>query len=107
MLHSCFRLCKAYARHRFNMEKTEKSQIDPAIRRRIQDLINDFKPNGYNPDLVEDILINGLKLLTDVQDRGDVRVIRTALREMRYSYRLFAPYAQKRKVTIFGSARTL
>lgn len=89
------------------MEKTDKSQIDPAIRRRIQDLIKDFKPDGYNPDLVEDILINGLKLLTDVQDRGDVRVIRTALREMRYSYRLFAPYAHKRKVTIFGSARTL
>src|SRR3954471_15038813 len=89
------------------MEKPEKNQIDPAIRRRIQDLIKDFKPDGYNADLVEDILINGLKLLADVQDRGDVRVIRTALREMRYSYRLFAPYSHKRKVTIFGSARTL
>ncbi len=89
------------------MEKPEKNQIDPAIRRRIQDLIKDFKPDGYNPDLVEDILINGLKLLSDVEDRGDVRVIRTALREMRYSYRLFAPYNHKRKVTIFGSARTL
>ena len=77
------------------MEKPDKSQIDPAIRRRIQELIKDFKPDGYNPDLVEDILINGLKLLTDVQDRGDVRVIRTALREMRYSYRLFAPYNHK------------
>jgi uncharacterized protein (TIGR00730 family) len=36
-----------------------------------------------------------------------VRVIQTALREMRYAFRLFAPYADKRKVTIFGSARTL
>src|SRR4029079_16639921 len=50
---------------------------------------------------------NSLKLMTDVKDRGDVRVIRTAVRELRYAFRLFAPYHDKRKVTIFGSARTL
>ena len=31
-------------------------------------------------------------------DRGDVRVIRTAVRELRYAFRLFKPYAEKRKV---------
>src|SRR4029078_2573001 len=36
-----------------------------------------------------------------------VRVIQTAIRELRYAFRLFAPYAGIRKVTIFGSARTL
>ena len=36
-----------------------------------------------------------------------MRVIQTALRELRYAFRLFAPYAGVRKVTIFGSARTL
>jgi uncharacterized protein (TIGR00730 family) len=35
-----------------------------------------------------------------------VRVIQTAIRELRYAFKLFAPYADKRKVTIFGSART-
>jgi hypothetical protein len=35
-----------------------------------------------------------------------VRVIQTANRELRYAFRLFAPYAGVRKVTIFGSART-
>src|SRR6185312_7939928 len=30
----------------------------------------------------------------------------TAMRELRYAFRLFAPYASSRKVTIFGSART-
>jgi uncharacterized protein (TIGR00730 family) len=34
-----------------------------------------------------------------------VRVIQTALRELRYAFRLFAPYAKIRKVTMFGSAR--
>ena len=48
---------------------------------------------------------NALKLLTDVKDTGDVRIIKIALRELRYAFRLFAPFTGKRKVTIFGSAR--
>jgi uncharacterized protein (TIGR00730 family) len=44
--------------------------------------------------------------LKDVQDSGDVRVIQTALRELRFAFKLFAPYAHMRKVTMFGSART-
>ncbi len=88
------------------MEKSEKSQFDPVLRRRIQELIAD-KGGGHNADLVEDIMINALKLLTDVKDRGDTRVIRAAVRELRYAFRLFAPYHDKPKVTIFGSARTL
>lgn len=86
------------------MDKTVKIHGDNELHRRIQELIA-WKGGGANPDLVEDIVENALKLLTDVQDRGDVRVIQTAVRELRYAFRLFAPYAQQRKVTIFGSAR--
>ena len=87
------------------MEKTEKSRLDPVLRKRIQELIA-LQGGGANPDLVEDIIGNALKLLTDVKDRGDARVIRTAVRELRYAFRLFAPYRETRKVAIFGSART-
>jgi uncharacterized protein (TIGR00730 family) len=87
------------------MIKTEKSTGDLELQQRIQDLIQ-YKGGGHNEDSVADIIENALKLLKDVQDTGDVRVIQTAVRELRYAYRLFAPYADKRKVTIFGSART-
>ena len=87
------------------MKRTEKAPANPELTRRIQELIK-FKGGGYNEHEVADIIENGLKLLTDVKDTGDVRVIQTALRELRYSFRLFAPYADKRKVSIFGSART-
>ncbi|MGA2556645.1 MAG: LOG family protein [Verrucomicrobiota bacterium] len=87
------------------MERSEKSRLDPALKKRIQELIA-LQGGGANPDLVEDIIANALKLLTDVKDRGDARVIRTAVRELRYAFRLFAPYRQTRKVAIFGSART-
>lgn len=65
-----------------------------------------FKGGGHNEAEVADIIENALKILTDVKDTGDVRVIQTAIRELRYAFRIFAPYSQKRKVTIFGSART-
>ena len=85
-------------------KKTAKP-ADPELQRRIQELIA-FKGNGRNENEVADIVENALKLLADVKDTGDVRVIQTALRELRYAFRLFAPYAGTRKVTIFGSART-
>src|SRR6266496_6658136 len=87
------------------MQNWEKPQADPELKRRIQELIT-YKGGGHNPDLVADIIENALKLLTDVEPRGDVRVIQTAVRELRYAFKLFAPHADVRKVTIFGSART-
>lgn len=81
-----------------------KSAADPELQERIQELI-EFKGGGHNEDDVTDIIENALKLLADVTDSGDVRIIKIALRELRYAFRLFAPYTGKRKVTIFGSAR--
>src|SRR5512136_3009767 len=88
------------------MKRTERPPTDPELKRRIQALI-DYKGGGYNEESVTDIIENALKLLKDVQDSGDVRVIQTAVRELRYAFKLFAPYAGVRKVTMFGSARTL
>ena len=86
------------------MDRTERPPQDPELRRRITDLIA-CKGGGHNPDLVTDVIENALKLLKDVEHRGDVKVIQTAVRELRYAFRLFAPYAATRKVSIFGSAR--
>ena len=87
------------------MKKIERAPADPQLRERIEELIK-LKGGGYNESEVADIIENALKILTDVKDTGDVRVIQTAVRELRYAFRIFAPYADKRKVTIFGSART-
>lgn len=88
------------------MTRPEKPPVDAKLRRRIEELIQ-FKGGGFNEENIADIVENALKLLADVEDTGDVRVIQTALRELRYAFKLFAPYAHVRKVAIFGSARTL
>jgi hypothetical protein len=87
------------------MKKAARPATDPELKRRIQALI-DYKGGGYNEESVADIVENALKLLKDLKDSGDVRVIQTALRELRYAFKMFAPYAHVRKVTVFGSART-
>lgn len=87
------------------MGKRDTSAGNADLKRRIQEFIAG-QGGGHHPDLVADLIENALKLLRDVEDRGDVRIIQTALREMRYAFKLFAPYAATRKVTMFGSART-
>ena len=87
------------------MKKSKGKAADPRLKLQIAELIK-AKGGGANEAEVADIIENALKLLTDVTDSGDVRVIQTTIRELRYAFRLFAPYNEKRKVTIFGSART-
>jgi uncharacterized protein (TIGR00730 family) len=45
------------------------------------------------------------KLIRDHASRGDVKLLSTALKELRYAFKVFAAYRQHRKVTVFGSAR--
>ena len=87
------------------MKRAAKAPADLEMKRRIDELI-DYRGGGFNRESVADIVENGLKLLKDVENSGDVRVIQTALRELRFAFKLFAPYAHVRKVTMFGSART-
>jgi uncharacterized protein (TIGR00730 family) len=47
-----------------------------------------------------------LRLLRDGTNIGDLKILNAALRELRYAFKVFAPYRGVRKVTCFGSART-
>lgn len=53
------------------------------------------------------LLTTVMKLHEDGALTGDLKITNTALKELRYSYKVFAPYRDVRKVTVFGSARTL
>ena len=47
------------------------------------------------------------KLADDGSSRGDLKILSRTLRELRYAFKVFSPYRSRRKVTVFGSARTL
>ncbi len=56
--------------------------------------------------LIHRILTTGLGLGQDTTSRLNLKITAAAIEEMREAFRLFAPYADVPKVTIFGSART-
>ncbi|HEY5225098.1 MAG TPA: TIGR00730 family Rossman fold protein [Microbacteriaceae bacterium] len=56
--------------------------------------------------LIRRILTTGLELARDGADRLDLKITAAALEEMRSAFSLFAPYADRLKVTVFGSARS-
>jgi len=55
--------------------------------------------------LVREMVETCLKLLRDRTRVGDVKLLNAALRELRYAFKVFAPYTGVRKISVFGSAR--
>ena len=62
---------------------------------------------GADAELAKDIVITALKLGREQVSRLDRKIVNASLKELRYAFRVFAPYKGVRKVSIFGSARTL
>lgn len=56
--------------------------------------------------LVREMIETTLRLLRDGTAVGDLKILNAALRELRYAFKVFAPYRRVRKVSAFGSART-
>jgi len=63
-------------------------------------------PSRREDCLIAEMIENSLKLLRDGTSLGDVKILNASLRELRYAFKVFAPYRGVRKVSVFGSART-
>ena len=70
------------------------------------DVIEHVSELKHHSELIEEIKQTADKLAEDKATRGDLKILSRALRELRYAFKVFAPYRRERKVTIFGSART-
>ena len=63
---------------------------------------------GSYPEFIygEEMIETVLRLLREKTDRGDLKLLNSALKEMRYAIDLFDKYKGIPKATVFGSART-
>lgn len=75
--------------------------IDP----RVVTLANEVA-QGRAAELIAEIMDTALRLGTDRTTLADMKLFNRALREMRYAATVFAKYQGRRKVAVFGSART-
>ncbi|HET8930733.1 MAG TPA: TIGR00730 family Rossman fold protein [Acidimicrobiales bacterium] len=73
--------------------------------RRIDDLLDEIAPH-QNRDLLRQVFLEGVRLATIDTERLDLKIASAALREMRQAFAAFAPVRGRRKLTVFGSART-
>ena len=57
--------------------------------------------------LSEEIVVTALKLAREQVNTLDRKIVNATLKELRHAFRVFHAYKDVRKVTIFGSARTM
>jgi len=82
------------------------ASIDAMIDDLVASVVAGTDGKNTDADLVREIIVTGLKLIKDKTDRGDVKMMNTALKELRYSFLVFNPHRDRRKVAVYGSART-
>ncbi len=74
----------------------------------IDELLDDLMlhTDVHHPEMIREMLISVLKAGRESDYLADLKLMRTTMKEMRYTNKVFGPYRQRKKVTIFGSART-
>ena len=77
---------------------------DRALDEKIRALVAEADPDA--PDLLEDLVETAFRMARTA-NRGEMKLVARSFRELGRSFRIFAPYRARRKVSIFGSARTL
>jgi uncharacterized protein (TIGR00730 family) len=77
-----------------------------AANRLIAELVDVAGVPAERRGYVQHLLTTVLKLHEDGALSGDLKITNAALKELRYAYKVFAPYRSVPKVTVFGSART-
>jgi len=60
----------------------------------------------HRPEYVREMILSALKAGQEDDERADLKLMNTTLKEMRFTAKVFGPYRNVRKVTVFGSART-
>ena len=79
---------------------------DEGVRRDLSELLDSLEVRA-NRDQLLDIFDTVVRLATGGTERLDLKITNAALKEMAEAFAMFAPYRHLRKITMFGSARTL
>ena len=74
--------------------------------RRIDALLEQLRVPESTWPLYADLLTTALKMYEDGAGVADLRIANAAFKEIRYGFKVFAPWRTVPKITVFGSART-
>jgi uncharacterized protein (TIGR00730 family) len=70
------------------------------------DQLMDLVGGIHHPEIVREMVLGALKAGQEGEARADLKLMNSTLKEMRFTAKVFGPYRTRKKVTVFGSART-
>ncbi len=92
-------------RRRFDTPDEQSSEIIDALLARSAE-VDGLDLESPAAEQIRQMIVTALRLAGDQTPDGDVRLLNASLKELRHALRVFAPYEHRRKVAVFGSART-
>lgn len=81
---------------------TRNAQIDA----KIQEIVHTLGTDEFDRQLMAELMTSSYRLGQDGASTIDLKIINSAVKELRYAFKVFQPYRHVRKVAMFGSART-
>ncbi len=75
-----------------------------AVDAHIASLVGAFG-DALDQRLLAEMMVSVYRLGEDRSSTGDLKILNSALKELRYAFKVFRPYRGVRKVALFGSAR--
>ncbi len=88
-----------------------RPELDQLVAEILRELETGAAPTEAAPistatlELAREMLTSSLRLVLQHATRAEIKLVNAALKEFAYSFRVFAPYRDLPKVSIFGSAR--
>ncbi|MEX2577848.1 MAG: TIGR00730 family Rossman fold protein [Verrucomicrobiales bacterium] len=89
----------------FGLPRSHGTTGDKEIDERIRSLVEDWAGGSSNA-LIHELIVTALKMGRESLADGDLKLYNRALKEMGFASRVFGPFVDERKLSIFGSART-
>jgi hypothetical protein len=87
------------------MARSSKQPVSEEVLRKQFESLLALPDSDPQAALLKELLGSVLRMFENRLDNLDLKIVHRSLKEMRYAFRVFMPYRDRRKVSIFGSAR--
>jgi uncharacterized protein (TIGR00730 family) len=84
---------------------TGDPEIDAAVER-LTEVATRRSGHSESAEFARQMLVTAARLLLEGADPGEMKLLNSALKELRHAFRVFRPWRGVPKVSVFGSART-
>src|SRR3984893_14971011 len=79
---------------------------DAEIDRKLTALVDELELSPIDARSTYELLVTAIRMASEPLSRLDRKLINASVKEMRYAFNVFSKYRDRKKVSVFGSART-